>query len=106
MALPAVAQGLLPRRPPAARRARVRVEPAELDRAQRLVLRPPTADVVPALVRRDARRLRLLGQRPAVRHAHEAAGRRGCADGQLLRLRSTCARQQTRTGAVATTAEL
>ena len=36
---------------------------------------------------------------------YEEAGRRGRAAGQLLRLRSTCARQQTRTGAVAAPAD-
>ena len=62
VALPGVARRLLPEGPGTAARAGVRRVPAHLDRDQWLLLLAAAAVVVRLLARRDARRLRVLGQ--------------------------------------------
>ena len=104
--LPGLAQDLLPggsRR--SKQRARVRRRAPHLDRDQRVVLRPAEAHQLPAVARRDARRLRLLGQGSALHHPSEEARRRRDAAGQLLCLRRARARPQARPGAVAAAAQ-
>ena len=89
----------------AAPRARVRVPAAHVDRDQRLVLRAPEAGELRRVGRRDARRLRVLGQGPALRDAHEEARRRAGAGRQLLRQRRARARAEAGTRPVAAAAE-
>ena len=73
LALPAVARRLLPRGAAPAPRAGVRRLAAHLDRDQRLVLLAAATLELCQVARRGARGLRLRGQGPPVRHAHEAA---------------------------------
>ena len=74
------------------------------DRDQRLVLFAAAPGELWPLVRRDARRLRLQRQGPALHHPHEAAARHRCADGELLRVGRAAPGPQARAGAVAVSA--
>ena len=103
--LPAVARGLLSAGPPAEAGARVRREPAEQRRDQRLVLLVAMAVELPELVRADAGRLRVLGEGRSVHHPHEEARGRRDPAGQFLRLWRAGARAQARAAAVAAAAD-
>ncbi len=107
LALRAVARRVLPAAVwCSATSSRIRLAPALDDRDQRLVLFAAGAVELGPLVRRDAGRLRLQRQGPALHHPHEAAARDRCADGELLRVGRAAARPQARPGAVAVPAEL
>src|SRR5665647_2618022 len=93
MALPTLARGLLPAWTGPATRAWVRLALARVGRGQRLVLLAAATELLRAVARADAGRLRLLSEGPPVCHAHEEARRRRGAAGQLLRLGSAGSRR-------------
>ena len=72
-----MARRLFSERIAATLRTRICLAAGELDRDQRLLLFAPAADELSRVVRRDAGRLRLRGERRALHHASQAA--EGCA---------------------------
>src|SRR3954463_14256598 len=104
MALPAVARGLLSRRPPAKERAPFRQSDDAHHRDQRFLLLAAKTIELPILVPGNARGLRLRGERRALSHAQQEAPRLQRAAREFSRLWSTRAGRETRADLVATSA--
>ena len=105
LAVRRLARPLLPARAAAAPRARLRRRAADERRGQRLLLLPAAALELAVVGRAGARGLRLRREGPALRHAHEEAGRRRGAARHLPRLGRAVAGRAARPAAVAAAAQ-